>query len=50
MGIDHDLEVMDAAALRQEVDRLREGIRLHRDEKGHDRCKKYGKFHISAQK
>lgn len=38
MTIDRDIDAMDAAALRQEVERLREGIRLHRDEKGHDRC------------
>ena len=36
--IDHDLVSLDRSALQQEVSRLRQGIREHRDAKGNDRC------------
>lgn len=35
---DQDLQGMTETALRAEVVRLREGVRAHRDEKGHGRC------------
>ena len=36
--LDSDLDTMDAAALRDEVKRLRAGIREHRDSTGHELC------------
>ncbi len=36
--MESDLQGMSTEALRQEVMRLRTGIRAHRDAKGHDRC------------
>ena len=35
---DGDVAVMDEDELMAEVMKLRKAIRLHRDEKGHDRC------------
>jgi hypothetical protein len=36
--MDEDLEAMDRARLLEEVKRLREGIRAHRDASGHELC------------
>jgi hypothetical protein len=36
--MDDDLQMMDRAALIQEVIKLRQGIREHRDSSGHDLC------------
>ena len=36
--MDADLEAMDRAALMDEVKRLRQGIRHHRDSSGHKLC------------
>lgn len=36
--LDQDLEQLTEQELRTEILNLRNGIRLHRDEKGHDRC------------
>ena len=36
--LDQDLEQLTEQELRVEILNLRNGIRLHRDEKGHDRC------------
>jgi hypothetical protein len=38
MPIDADLKQLNNDALVQEVMRLRDGIRYHRDQKGDDRC------------
>ena len=38
MSIDEDLENMSRAALIAEVERLRAGVRAHRDSSGHDLC------------
>ena len=36
--MDEDVEAMDAPRLREEVRRLRAGIRAHRDATGHELC------------
>jgi hypothetical protein len=36
--MDEDLDLLDRAALIDEVKRLRAGIRRHRDSSGHDLC------------
>ena len=36
--LDQDLEQLTEQELRVEILNLRNGIRLHRNEKGHDRC------------
>jgi hypothetical protein len=36
--MDEDIQHMDRAALIAEVERLRAGIRAHRDSSGHDLC------------
>lgn len=36
--LDQDVQKMDLEVLRQEIVKLRNGIRKHRDQKGHDRC------------
>jgi len=38
MATDDDIDAMSAEALRDEVRRLRAGIRTHRDSTGHDLC------------
>jgi hypothetical protein len=38
LPLDADLDAMDAPRLREEVRRLRAGIRAHRDSSGHERC------------
>lgn len=38
MKIDKDLDNMSLIELQQEVMKLRNSIRYHRDQKGHDRC------------
>ncbi|HLC52149.1 MAG TPA: hypothetical protein VJI98_02800 [Candidatus Nanoarchaeia archaeon] len=35
---DHDLKIMDVKQLKQEIIKLHETIRRHRDAKGNDRC------------
>ena len=37
-SLDGDLDAMDAPRLREEVRRLRAGIRAHRDSTGHELC------------
>ena len=37
-SFDHDIQKMSIEELAQEVERLRNGIRKHRDQKGDDRC------------
>lgn len=36
--MDSDVQILSIEQLQAECQRLRDGIRKHRDEKGHDRC------------